>query len=55
MRAVVTLEVTDQFSDGPFGTSEYSHRERVTLEREGGTWLIRGSSWLLPTCGPMKG
>lgn len=54
-RAVVTLEVTDRFSDGPFGTSEYSHTERLTLEREGGTWLISGSSWLLPTCGPMKG
>lgn len=53
-RAVVTLDVTDQFSDGPFGTSEYSHTERMTLAREGGTWLVSGSSWLLPICGPAK-
>ena len=54
-RAVVTIVVTDRFSDGPFGASEYAHTERVTLAREGGSWLVTGSSWLLPSCGPMKG
>lgn len=54
-QAVVVLRVTDRYSDGPFGSSEYSHTERVTLAREGGTWLVTGSSWLLPTCGPTKG
>ena len=54
-RAVVEVRVTDRFSDGLFGASEYSHTESVTLAREGGTWLVTASSWLLPTCGPMKG
>lgn len=53
--AVVTLRVTDTYGGGPFDSSEYSHTERVTLARDDGAWLVVGSSWLLPSCGPAKG
>jgi len=52
--AVVTVDVTEGSGD-PFGSSGYSHTERITLQRDGGLWKITGSPWLLPSCGFPKG
>jgi hypothetical protein len=53
--AVVTVDVTEDSGDGPFGPSGYSHTERITVQREGGEWKITGSPWLLSSCGSTKG
>lgn len=53
--AVVTVDVTEDSGDGPFGSSGYSHSERITVQREGGTWKIAGSPWLLSSCSYTKG
>ncbi|RYV50907.1 hypothetical protein [Pengzhenrongella frigida] len=54
-RAVVTLDVTENAGDGPFGDSGYSHTERINVAREGGAWKITGSPWLLYSCDSTKG
>ena len=53
--AVVTVDVTEGSGDDPFGSSGYSHSERITVQRDGGVWKITGSPWLLPACGSTKG
>jgi hypothetical protein len=53
--AVVTVDVTEGTDEGPFGSSGYSHTERITLQRDGGAWTITGSSWLLYPCAATKG
>ncbi|MHB1490529.1 MAG: hypothetical protein ACYCTH_08530 [Cellulomonas sp.] len=52
--AVVTVEVTEGAADDLFGSAGYTHTERLTLEREAGSWLILSSPWLLYSCGPTK-
>ena len=52
--AVVTVDVTEGSGD-PFGSSGYSHTERITVQRNGGVWKITGSPWLLPSCVSPKG
>lgn len=53
--AVVTVDVTEGSGDDPFGSSGYSHTERITVQRDGGVWKITGSPWLLPSCISPKG
>lgn len=53
--AVVTVDVTEGSRDDPFGSSGFSHTERITVQRDGGVWKITGSPWLLPSCGSPKG
>jgi len=53
--AVVTVGVTEGSGDDPFGSSGYSHTERITVARDGGVWKVTGSPWLLPSCGSTKG
>jgi len=53
--AVVTVEVTEGADSGPFGDSGYTHTERITAERDGSTWTISGSPWLLYLCRTTKG
>lgn len=53
--AVVTVDVTEDSGDGPFGPSGFSHTEHITVQRESGAWKIIGSPWLLPSCGSTKG
>jgi hypothetical protein len=52
--AVVTVDVTEGAVDDLFGASGYTHTERITLERDSGTWLILGSAWLLSSCASTK-
>ncbi len=54
-RAVVTVDVTEGSGDDLFGSSGYSHTERITVERADGVWKIAGSAWLLYSCGSTKG
>lgn len=54
-RAVVTVDVTEGSGDDLFGSSGYSHTERITVERDDGAWKIAGSPWLLYSCGSTKG
>jgi hypothetical protein len=54
-RAVVTVDVTEGAGDDLFGSSGYSHTERVTVVRDDGAWKIAGSTWLLYSCGVTKG
>lgn len=53
--AVVIVDVTEDSGDGPFGSSGFSHTERITVQREAGAWKITGSPWLLSSCGYTKG
>lgn len=53
--AVVTVDVTEGADSGPFGDTGYTHTERITTQREGSTWMITGSPWLLYRCGSTKG
>ena len=53
--AVVTVKVTEGSGGGPFESSGYSHKERITVQREGGVWKITGSPWLLSPCNAVKG
>ncbi len=53
--AVVTLKVTEGSGSGPFESSGYSHKERITVQREGGVWKIASSPWLLSPCNAVKG
>jgi len=51
----VTVDVTEDSGNDPFGSSGFSHKERITVQREGGAWKITGSPWLLSSCGNTKG
>ncbi len=54
-QAVVTVDVTEGSGDGPFESSGYTHKERITVQRESGVWMITGSPWLLSPCSSTKG
>ena len=43
--AIVTIRVTSFSSDGPFGSSERSHRETYSLRNEGGEWRFSQDPW----------
>jgi hypothetical protein len=48
--AVVSVEVTDRYGEGPFDSSGYSHTETLLLRNEGGEWRLTGSPWPLYYC-----
>lgn len=48
--AVVRVEITESFDDGPFAADGYSHVERLLLEREGSSWRLTGSPWPIYGC-----
>ena len=52
--AVVTVDVTEGSADDLLGSTGYTHTERLTLERAGGSWTILSSPWLLSSCGSPK-
>jgi hypothetical protein len=54
-RAVVTVKVTEGSGDELFGSSAYTHSERITLQRDAGVWQIAESPWLLSGCTAGKG
>lgn len=53
-QAVVTVDVTEGYGNDPFGSSGFSHKERINVQRDGGVWKITGL-WLLPPCDSVKG
>jgi hypothetical protein len=56
--AVVTVDVTEGSGESPFGSTGYSHKERITVQRDSGhsgVWKITGSPWLLTPCDSSKG
>lgn len=52
--AVVGVEITEAYDEGPFGSSGYSHTERLLLTREGADWRVTGSPWPMYGC-PIDG
>lgn len=49
-QAVVTVEVSENWDEGPFGSSGYEHTERLVLEQHAGAWVLVGSPWPLYGC-----
>lgn len=49
--ATIEVEITESYSDDPFGPSEYDHVETFTLERSGGEWHLGGVPWPYYDCG----
>jgi len=54
-QAVVTVDVTEGSANGPFESSGYSHKERISVQREGGVWKVTAAPWLLSGCDSSKG
>ena len=50
--AVVTTRVTRFTSDGPFGSSGFSHLQTYTLRQESGEWRFTQYPWPYFGCGP---
>jgi hypothetical protein len=48
--ALVTVEITELYGEGPFDGSGYAHRETLLLRDEGGHWRITGSPWPMYDC-----
>ena len=47
---VVTVEVTQFYGSGPFGSSQSSYDRRYTLQQEGGEWKFTEYPWPYDYC-----
>jgi len=52
--AVVSVEITEVYDESPFGSSGYTHTERLLLTRQGPHWRVTGSPWPMYGC-PIDG
>lgn len=50
--AFVTLQVTQFYGNGLFGSSESTHSEQFTLSKESGQWKLVRNPWPYYNCGP---